>query len=167
MYDSETPDFIGRDEAGRIVGIEIAQLRFSPDERHMRRIDPPEPHDTDARWRLLELMHQKDQKLTSGHWPQCERKVLVIILIDAAIGAITAGTETDRPKEDGFDEVGLPTTHRSRRSAPSTCLLSCIPNSKVDSLPEIMARSPSVEPWSQLRRENGGSGAHPRRAAKL
>jgi hypothetical protein len=38
---------------------------------------------------------------------QCERKVLVIILIDAAIGAITAGTETDRPKEDGFDEVWL------------------------------------------------------------
>jgi hypothetical protein len=37
-------------------------------------------------------MHKKDQKLTSGGWPQCERKILVIILIDAAIGAITAGT---------------------------------------------------------------------------
>jgi hypothetical protein len=107
IYDSETPDFIGRDEAGRIVGIEIAQLRFSPDEKHMRRIDPPEPHDTDAWWRLLELMHQKDQKLQSGRWPQCERKILVIILVDAAIGAITAGTETDRPNEDGFDEVWL------------------------------------------------------------
>jgi hypothetical protein len=107
MYDSETPDFIGRDEAARIVGIEIAQLRFSPDERHIRRIDPPGPRDTDAWWRLLELMHQKDQKLTSERWSQCERKILVIILIDAAIGAITTGTETDRPREDGFDEVWL------------------------------------------------------------
>jgi hypothetical protein len=68
MYDSETPDFIGRDEAGRTVGIEIAQLRFSPDERHMRRIEPPEPHDMDAWWRLLELMHDKDQKLNVAEY---------------------------------------------------------------------------------------------------
>src|SRR5713101_6369005 len=90
MYDSETPDFIGRDDEGRIVGIEIAQLRFAPDERHMRRIDLPEPHDTDAWWRLLELMHQKYQKLPKRRWRQCERKILVIILVDAAIGALTA-----------------------------------------------------------------------------
>jgi hypothetical protein len=30
IYDSETPDFIGRIEAGRMVGIEIVQLRSSP-----------------------------------------------------------------------------------------------------------------------------------------
>jgi hypothetical protein len=107
MYDSETPDFVGRDEAGRIVGIEIAQLRFSPDERHMRRIEPPDPHDMDAWWRLLELMHQKDQKLTKGYWPHCDRKILVIMLGDAGIGALTAATETDKPRQHGFDEVWL------------------------------------------------------------
>jgi hypothetical protein len=107
MYDSETPDFIGRDEAGRIVGIEIAQLRFSPDQRHLRRIYPHEFHEMNAWWRLSELMHQKDQKLPKGHWPQCDRKILVIMLVDVAIGAVTAGTETDKPDDDGFDEVWL------------------------------------------------------------
>jgi hypothetical protein len=29
VYDSEKPDFIVRDDKGRIVGIEIAQLRFT------------------------------------------------------------------------------------------------------------------------------------------
>jgi hypothetical protein len=43
MYDSETLDFIGRDKMGRVVGIEITQLRFGPDERHIRRIDPLSP----------------------------------------------------------------------------------------------------------------------------
>jgi hypothetical protein len=33
MIDSETPDFIGRDALGRVVGIEITQLRFRPDVR--------------------------------------------------------------------------------------------------------------------------------------
>jgi hypothetical protein len=107
MYDSETPDFIGRDEAGRIVGIEITQLRFSPDQRHMRRIYPPESHEMDAWWRLLELMHQKDQKLPKGHWLQCDRKILVIMLVDVSIDAVAAGTETGRPDEGGFDEVWL------------------------------------------------------------
>jgi hypothetical protein len=45
-------------------------------------------------------MHQKDQKLPRGRWPQCERKILVIILMDASIGAITPGTETDTPDEE-------------------------------------------------------------------
>ena len=70
LHDSETPDFIGRDMAGRCVGIEITQLRFAPDEKHMRRIDPPGRNDTDAFWRLLDLLQQKDQKLTSGAWPK-------------------------------------------------------------------------------------------------
>jgi hypothetical protein len=107
MYDAETQDFVCRDEAGRIVGIEITQLRFSPDERHMRRIYPSQAYEMEAWWRLLELMHQKDQKLPKGHWPQCDRKILVIMLVDVSIDAVTAGTETDRPDEDGFDEVWL------------------------------------------------------------
>jgi hypothetical protein len=107
MKDGETPDFVGRDEAGQVVGVEITQLRFSPGERHTRRIEPPEPHDVDAWWRLLELMHQKDQKLTKGYRPHCDRKILVIMLVDAGIGALTAATETDRPNEHGFDEVWL------------------------------------------------------------
>ena len=107
LYDSETPDFLDRDREGRVVGIEITQLRFAPDERHMRLIYPPGHNDTDAFWRLLDLLHQKDQKLTSGAWPKCERKVLVVMLIDAPLGGIAHGIETDRPDEDGFDEVWL------------------------------------------------------------
>lgn len=107
LCDSETPDFIGRDEKGRVVGIELAQLRFSPEEQHWRRISPPEPADPDAWWRLLELLHKKDQTLTKGRWPDCERKLLVVILVDASIDAVAAGTDTDRPDEDGFDEVWL------------------------------------------------------------
>jgi hypothetical protein len=45
MINSETPDFIGRDAQGRIVGIEVTQLRFAPDEQDMRRIFPPNPTD--------------------------------------------------------------------------------------------------------------------------
>ena len=43
MWDSETPDFIGRDDRGRVVGIELTQLRFGPDDRHMHNIFPQEP----------------------------------------------------------------------------------------------------------------------------
>jgi len=107
MYDSETPDFIGRDDEGRVVGIEIVQLRFAPDERHMRRIFPPQPEDPDAWWRLLELLHKKDQTLTKGRWSECERKILVIVLVDASIEAVGLGTDTDTPDEEGFDEIWL------------------------------------------------------------
>ena len=107
MIDSETPDFIGRDVLGRVVGIEITQLRFGPDEQHIRRISPPEPADHHAWWRLLDLMHRKNQTLTKGRWPKCERKILVIILIDTSLEAVTAGTDTDTPSEGGFSEVWL------------------------------------------------------------
>jgi hypothetical protein len=100
LYDSETPDFLGCDREGRVVGIEITQLRFAPDERHMR-------DDTDAFFRLLRLLHQKDQKLTSGAWPRCKRKILVIMNIHAEFDSVILGTDTDRPDEDGFDEVWL------------------------------------------------------------
>ncbi len=94
MYDSETPDFIGRDDKGSVVGIEIVQLRFAPDERFMRQIFAPEPHDPDAWWQLLEVMHKKDQLLKKGHWSKCERKILVVVLIDTSIEAVAAGSDT-------------------------------------------------------------------------
>src|SRR6266702_4566715 len=80
VHDNETPDFMGRDHVDRVVGIEIVQLRFAPDERHIRRIFLTEPHDPDAWWRLIELMHRKRLTLTKGHWAQCQRKILVIVL---------------------------------------------------------------------------------------
>jgi hypothetical protein len=156
MYDSETPDFIGRDEAGRIVGIEITQLRFSPDERHMHRIYPRESHEMDAWWRLLELMHQKDQKLPKGHWPQCDRKILVIMLV--TLGLVLLRRQLRRTSQMSMASMrsGLPTIRKSRRSAPSICLPSRIPRSKVGSLPVTAAKSPSVEAClSSLSRGRG------------
>jgi hypothetical protein len=107
MIDSETPDFIARDAQRRLVGIEITQLRFAPDEQHMRRIFPPNPTDDDAWFRLLDLMHRKNQTLTKGRWSQCERKTLVIMVIDTSLEAMTTGAETDTPRDGGFTEVWL------------------------------------------------------------
>jgi hypothetical protein len=116
MTGSETPDFIGCDGQGRTVGIEITQLRFGPEDRHMRRIFPPTAVDHDAWWRLLELMHQKDQTLKKGRWGLCERKILVIMLMDCTIEAVTACTDTDTPDEGALMKSGSPTTRRSRLS---------------------------------------------------
>ncbi|MGY3371773.1 hypothetical protein ACVWZL_008898 [Bradyrhizobium sp. GM2.4] len=52
LDDSETPDFVGWDNVGRSVGIEITQLRFSPSERGLRRPAPNSVVDHDAWWRL-------------------------------------------------------------------------------------------------------------------
>ena len=73
----------------------------------MRQIFPPEPEDPDAWWRLLELLHKKDQTLAKGRWSECERKILVIVLVDASIEAVGLGTDTDTPDEGGFDEICL------------------------------------------------------------
>jgi hypothetical protein len=102
---SETPDFIGEDDEGRTVGVELTQLRFTNDERDMRRALGPEPHD--AWWRLLELTQQKKELLTKGRWPECQRKILVVMLIDATIDEVAAETDTDRPEAGGFDEIWL------------------------------------------------------------
>jgi hypothetical protein len=107
LHDSETPDFIGRDIAGRRVGIEITQLRFSPDEQVSRRIGLVSDDASDTFWLLLGLLHQKGQKLIKGWWPQCERKILVVMAVDSPLHRITPGIETDRPDGDGFDEVWL------------------------------------------------------------
>jgi len=107
LGDSETPDFIGLDGRKHKVGIEITQLRFSPSIRHMRSLFPPAAHDPDAWWELLGLMHQKKQTLTKGLWPQCDRKILMIMLIDTSIEVIASGSETDLPKQDDFTEIWL------------------------------------------------------------
>ncbi len=73
----------------------------------MRQIFQPEPDDADAWWKLLELMHSKDKKLNKGIWPQCERKILVVVLVDTSIEAIAAGSDTDTPGKHGFDEIWL------------------------------------------------------------
>src|SRR5512132_3700431 len=73
----------------------------------MRQIFPPEPEDPDAWWRLLELLHKNDQTLAKGRWSECERKILVIVLVDASIEAVGLGTDTDTPDEGGFDEICL------------------------------------------------------------
>jgi hypothetical protein len=87
------------------VGIELTQLRFSPDDRHLRSLFEPESHDPDAFWRLLELLHNKEQTLTKGRWSECQRKILVIMLVDTTIEAMAG--DTDPPTEGGFDEIWL------------------------------------------------------------
>jgi hypothetical protein len=107
MRDCETPDFVGCDANGRVVGIEITTLRFSPDERHWRCLFPPVPDDSRAWFRMLELLRGKGDTLSKGRWPQCERKILVIMTVDATISDIVVGDTTDAPDEGGFDEVWL------------------------------------------------------------
>jgi hypothetical protein len=106
MDDSETPDFIGTDEHGRVVGIEITTLRFGPAERHVHSIFPAE-HRDGAWCRLLHLMRQKHQTLTRGRWAECERKILVFMMVDASIADTVASTATDLPIAGSFDEIWL------------------------------------------------------------
>lgn len=106
LVDSETPDFIGYDNLGRSVGIEITQLRFGPTERALRRLAPRNIVDHDAWWQLLGLLEAKERKLTSGQWPNCERKILVIMLIDASLDDL-ALFETDEPEAGSFTEIWI------------------------------------------------------------
>lgn len=106
VAESETPDFIGRDADGNTVGIELTQVRFSPEERLGRRLFPPAPHDPDAFIKILVLMHKKGRTLGKGNWHLCKRKILVIVLIDADLDAM-AGMDTDQPEEGGFTEIWL------------------------------------------------------------
>jgi hypothetical protein len=135
MGDSETPDFVGTDEHGRVVGIEITALRYGPAERHLRSIFLAERRD-DAWWRLLDLMHQKHKTLTGGRWAECERKFLVIMMVVASITDTMASTATDLQIAGGFDEIWLADRTRSKHSAPSICLPSCILRTQVASLLE-------------------------------
>jgi hypothetical protein len=108
MEDSETPDFIGNDAQGCVLGIEVTKFRFEQDERVLRRAFAPGPGDFGACCRLLKLMHKKALTLAGGRWRDCERKILVVIMIDVSIADIASGgAETDRPETGGFDEVWL------------------------------------------------------------
>jgi hypothetical protein len=108
MEGSETPDFIGPDEQGRLVGIEVTRFRFEQDERFRRRISVPEPGDLGAWLWLLERIHKKQKTLTQGRWPECDRKILVIMMEGLSIADLSqGGIETDRPQPGNFDEVWL------------------------------------------------------------
>lgn len=109
MASSETPDFIGRDVQGRIVGIELTKLKFDPGYMFWQRaIEKREwAEDEDAFWRILELLHAKTEKLSTGSWPECERKILVIQLVDYPLSELQHTIETDVPDGTGFSEVWL------------------------------------------------------------
>ncbi|MCA1376995.1 MULTISPECIES: hypothetical protein [unclassified Bradyrhizobium] len=107
LVDAETPDFIGRDNVGRSVGIELTQLRFSPSERSSRRLFPIGIVDHDAWWRLLGLLNAKEMTLTRGQWSRCERKILVVMLIDTSLDQLGWGFDTEEPTSEGFTEIWL------------------------------------------------------------
>jgi|SRR5215831_6895853 len=108
LVDCETPDFIGRDRQGRAVGIEVTRFQFDPEDRWMRRtFGGGESFDEDAWWKLLGLLHQKEGKLAKGRWHLCQRKILVVMLIDCPLGEIAASFDTDRPNGSGYNEVWL------------------------------------------------------------
>jgi hypothetical protein len=56
---------------------------------------------------VLSLMHKKDQTLKKGNWHRCDRKILVIVLVDTDLDAIATGMKADRPEKDGFTEIWL------------------------------------------------------------
>ena len=52
-------------------------------------------------------MHRKHQTLTKGRWRECERKILVVMLIDSTLDALMTGAETETPRDGGFTEIWL------------------------------------------------------------
>jgi hypothetical protein len=107
LIDSETPDFIARDKNNLLAGIEITSLRFSPEVRQMRSISPARPGDFDAWYQLHALIVNKERSLLQGRWPECARKILVIVMLDASIADTAEQSETDALDLGGFDEVWL------------------------------------------------------------
>ena len=109
MCISETPDFVGEDENGRSVGIELTKLKFSPDHMSVRRILEKREWatDEDAFWRIIELLGTKNAKLDMGNWPHCERKILVIQLVDYPLSELLPNCTTDKPDERSFSEIWL------------------------------------------------------------
>jgi hypothetical protein len=82
---SETPDFIARDKNNLLAGIEITSLRFSPEERQIQSISAPRPGDFDAWYQLHALIVKEEKSLLQGRWPECARKILAIVMLDASI----------------------------------------------------------------------------------
>lgn len=52
-------------------------------------------------------MLQKDLMLSKGRWPEYDRKILVIMLIDASIDAVATGADTDMRREDAASCTSL------------------------------------------------------------
>jgi len=109
IEDSETPDFMGRDAEGRVVGIEITRLRFEQDERFLRRVFAPQSPAMLARGcgcsSLSTRRCRRSQpaagstaraRFSSSYWSTFRFSDVT-----------SAGTETDRPETGGFDEVWL------------------------------------------------------------
>lgn len=109
LLPSETPDFIGQDHEGRTVGIELTMLKFAPADMTWRRIlDAQEWADhNDAHWRIIELLASKGKKLDRAGWPDCERKILIIQLMDCPLHELLPNLVTDQPQDDDFTEVWL------------------------------------------------------------
>lgn len=105
----ETPDFTADDAEGRVVGVEITTFRFEQDARFFRRISASRLFDPEACSWLSDLVEKKSGTLTDGRWPNCDRKILVIMMVDISIVDIVAaaGLETHEPDEGGFDEIWL------------------------------------------------------------
>lgn len=106
---SETPDFIANDLLGHSVGIELTRLKFDPDymfwQRYIERRDMA--RDDDAFWRILGLIAAKSAKLASGRWPSCQRKLLVIQLVDYPLEQLVGITDTEKPSPGDFTEIWL------------------------------------------------------------
>jgi hypothetical protein len=104
---SETPDFLARDSRRRVVGIELTQMKFRPVDMSQRRIvDGQEWADhNDAHWRIMALLHAKEQKLPN--WPACARRMLVIQLADIPLAELMPNIMTDKPEPGGFTEIWL------------------------------------------------------------
>lgn len=106
---SETPDFLCVDSCGQTVGIELTKLKFPPDYMFWKRAIEKEEwasHE-DAFWRIIGLMANKTEKLGKGNWPTCERKILVIQMVDYPLSELLPNAETDQPDGTDFSEVWL------------------------------------------------------------
>src|SRR5579862_2980740 len=109
IIESETPDFLARDDAGNTIGIEIVRLKFRPDIMWWRRtFDRKQWIDhNDAHWRIIEILDRKESKLGEHSWRLCKRKMLVIVLIDSTLEELAPNMETDSPDGSSFDEIWL------------------------------------------------------------
>jgi hypothetical protein len=121
LDDSETPDFIGRDRQGRVVGVEIVRFQYGPDERFMRRIfRKAESFDEDAWWKLLGLVHEKDSKLTKGRWHLCQRKILAVMPSTVRYGRLRGASRPIGRTIPAITKSGWPTARCSKPMAAST-----------------------------------------------
>lgn len=104
---SETPDFFAIGSSEEVVGIELTRLKFPPGYMNEQyAVDHQWACDDDVLFRLLALVGQKEAKLISGRWQECERRILFIQLEDYPLSGLNF-FETDTPDANGFNEVWL------------------------------------------------------------